>query len=83
MMRKGTAYQIYKSLPPAEQHDFRRWARGNAMLFTMVAGAAVAVLALAHRDQSLPKVATQSLEPAGYSAPSRVAAQPAVHQQQR
>jgi hypothetical protein len=61
MMRRGVAIQIYRSMPAAEQQIFRRWARVNVVLFTMLAGSLATSLAVASSAPSLPQVAASSL----------------------
>ncbi len=39
MMRRGAAIEIYKSMPAAEQQTFKRWARVNTVIFTMLPAA--------------------------------------------
>jgi hypothetical protein len=61
MMRRGIAIQIYKSMPATEQRIFRRWARVNVVLFTMLAGTLATSLAIAASAPSLPQVAANGL----------------------
>ena len=60
MMRRGTAILIYKSMPVAEQQIYRRWARANVVLFTMLAGVLATSLAVASSAPHLPQVAANS-----------------------
>lgn len=61
MMRRGTAIQIYKSMPVAEQQVYRRWARANVVVFTMLAGVLATSLTITASAPSLPQVAANSL----------------------
>lgn len=60
MMSRGATIEIYKSMPVAEQHAFKRWARVNAVIFTMLAGVLVTSLAIASSAATLPQVAASS-----------------------
>ena len=60
MMRRGAAIEIYKSMPAAEQQIFKRWARVNVVLFTMLAGVLATSLAIGSSAQNFPQVAANS-----------------------
>ena len=60
MMSRGTTIEIYKSMPVAEQQAFKRWARVNAVIFTMLAGMLATSLAIASSAATLPQVAATS-----------------------
>ena len=71
MMRRGTAIQIYKSMPAAEQQIYRQWARVNVALFTMLAG--VLATSLGRPKRAEPAAGgSQQLDPDGVRPPFKV-----------
>jgi hypothetical protein len=76
MMRRGAVIEFYKSMPLAEQVTLRRWAKVNAVLFTILGGVLAATLAVA---SSAPQAAARHLETVGYNQQSTFAARPVTN----